>query len=58
MVVCSSLVAPEVRRLAAKGTQIIVDDRTLNRGSMKMLQQRLARLGPVAGTKETGRVRR
>jgi GntR family transcriptional regulator len=52
IVVCSSLVAKRIRRLAAKGTEIIVDDRTLDQGGLEMLRQRLAQL--AAGTEKRG----
>ncbi len=42
VVVCSSLVAKKVRTLAPKGTEILVDDRTLNKGGLEMLRERLA----------------
>lgn len=44
VVVCSSLVARKVRAVAPRGVEIIVDDRTLNKGGLEMLRQRLARL--------------
>lgn len=44
VVVCTSLVAKRVRTLAPKGVEIIVDDRTLNKGGLELLRQRLAQL--------------
>jgi hypothetical protein len=41
VVVCSSLAAEKIRSLAAQGTQIIVDDRRLDRSGIEMLRQRL-----------------
>ena len=55
VVVCSSLVAKKIRNLASKGTEIIVDDRTLDQGGLEMLRQRLAQL--ASGT-EGGKVKR
>ena len=52
VVVCSGLVASKIRGLAPKGTEIIVDDRTLDKGGLEMLRQRLARL--ATGEKERG----
>lgn len=51
VVVCSGLVASKIRTLAPRGTEIIVDDRTLDKGGLEMLRQRLARLaaGELAG---------
>ena len=44
VVVCSSLVAAKIRAVASRGTEIIVDDRTLDKGGLEMLRQRLAQL--------------
>lgn len=44
VVMCTSLVAKKVRAVAPKGVEIIVDDRTLNKGGLEMLRQRLAQL--------------
>ncbi len=44
VVVCSSLVAGKIRSLAPRGTEVIVDDRTLDKGGLEMLRQRLAQL--------------
>jgi len=44
VVVCSGLVANKIRALAPQGTEIIVDDRTLDKGGLEMLRQRLAQL--------------
>jgi len=52
VVVCSGLVASKIRGLAPKGTEIIVDDRTLDKGGLEMLRQRLARL--TTGERERG----
>jgi hypothetical protein len=52
VVVCSGLVASKIRGLAPKGTEIIVDDRTLDKGGLEMLRKRLARL--AVGEKEQG----
>jgi len=52
VVVCSGLVASKIRGLAPKGTEIIVDDRTLDKGGLEMLRQRLARL--ATAEKERG----
>lgn len=49
VVVCSGLVAGKIRALAPKGTEIIVDDRTLDKGGLEMLRQRLARLAAEGG---------
>lgn len=58
VVVCTGLVASKIRGLAPKGTEIIVDDRTLNKGGLEMLRQRLARLAAGAGERRTRRGRR
>jgi GntR family transcriptional regulator len=52
VVVCTSLVAKKIRNLAPRGTEIIVDDRTLNKGGLEMLRQRLAQL--VSGLENRG----
>jgi hypothetical protein len=52
VVVCSGLVASKIRGLAPKGTEIIVDDRTLDKGGLEMLRQRLARM--AVGERERG----
>jgi len=52
IVVCSSLVAKKIRNLAPKGMEIIVDDRTLDKGGLEMLRQRLAQL--AAGIENPG----
>jgi len=52
VVVCSGLVDGKVRALAPKGTEIIVDNRTLDKGGMEMLRQRLAQL--AAGVEKRG----
>jgi DNA-binding transcriptional regulator YhcF (GntR family) len=52
VVVCSGLVASKIRGLAPKGTEIIVDDRTLDKGGLEMLRQRLAHL--TVGGRERG----
>lgn len=52
VVVCTSLVAKKVRAVAPKGVEVIVDDRTLNRGGLEMLRQRLAQL--AAGIENRG----
>lgn len=44
VVVCSGLVAGKIRAMAPKGIEIIVDDRTLDKGGLEMLRHRLARL--------------
>ncbi len=58
VVVCSGLVAAKIRALASKGTEIIVDDRTLDKGGLEMLRQRLARLTPTQLAPEGRRGRR
>jgi DNA-binding transcriptional regulator YhcF (GntR family) len=55
VVVCSSLVAKKVRTVAPKGVEVIVDDRTLNKGGLEMLRQRLAQL--TAGIEDRGQGR-
>jgi GntR family transcriptional regulator len=52
VVVCSGLVDGKIRALAPKGTEIIVDNRTLDKGGMEMLRQRMAQL--VAGMENRG----
>jgi hypothetical protein len=56
-VVCSSLVAEKIRSLAPQGTQIVVDDRRLDRSGIEMLRQRLGALQATDGAqrKATGR---
>lgn len=51
VVVCSGLVASKIRALAPRGTEIIVDDRTLDKGGLEMLRQRLARLAAEEGSR-------
>ncbi len=58
VVVCSGLVASKIRGLAPKGTEIIVDDRTLDKGGLEMLRQRLARLTTGESTRREKRGRR
>jgi GntR family transcriptional regulator len=41
VVVCSSLVAGKIRAMAPRGTEIIVDDRRLDRAGIEMLRRRL-----------------
>ncbi|MBI4840225.1 MAG: GntR family transcriptional regulator, partial [candidate division NC10 bacterium] len=38
VVVCSGLVAAKIRAMAPRGTEIIVDDRTLDKGGLEMLR--------------------
>jgi len=52
VVVCSGVVASKIRAVAPKGTEIIVDDRTLDKGGLEMLRQRLAQL--TVGGRERG----
>jgi hypothetical protein len=52
LVVCSGLVAAKLRAMAPKGAEIIVDDRTLDKGGLEMLRQRLAQLAAGVGTRE------
>ncbi len=49
---CTSLVAKRVRTVASREVEIIVDDRTLNKGGLELLRQRLAQL--VSGTEHRG----
>ncbi len=42
VVVCSSLVAGKIRRLGRRGTEILVDDRRLDRAGIELLRRRLA----------------
>jgi len=58
VVVCSSLVAAKIRAVASRGTEIIVDDRTLDKGGLEMLRQRLARLTTRQSAQEARRGRR
>jgi len=58
VVVCSGLVAAKIRALASRGTEIIVDDRTLDKGGLEMLRQRLARLTAGRPAREARRGRR
>ncbi|HYL80239.1 MAG TPA: GntR family transcriptional regulator [Candidatus Acidoferrum sp.] len=58
VVVCSSLVARKVRAVASSKVDIIVDDRTLNKGGLEMLRQRLARLTAGLPAQETLRDKR
>jgi siroheme synthase len=44
VVVCTSLVAKEIRHLAPRETETIVDDSTLNKGGLEMLRQRPAQM--------------
>lgn len=44
VVVCSSLVAAEIRTMASPGTEILVEDRRLDQAGIEMLRQRLATL--------------
>ena len=43
-VVCSGLAANKARALASKGTEIVEDNRTLDKDGPEMLRQRLAQL--------------
>jgi hypothetical protein len=47
VVVCSSLVAGKIRGMAARGAEIIVDDRRLDRAGIEMLRRRIHDLEPV-----------
>jgi DNA-binding transcriptional regulator YhcF (GntR family) len=58
VVVCSGLVDGKVRALAPKGTEIIVDNRTLDKGGMEMLRQRLAQLAAGVENRRGQRGRR
>ncbi len=58
VVVCSGLVAPKIRAVAPKGTEIIVDDRTLDKGGLEMLRQRLAQLAVGGGGRRARHARR
>lgn len=49
VVVCSSLVAGKIRRLARRGTEILVDDRRLDRAGIELLRRRLAEWETRAG---------
>jgi DNA-binding transcriptional regulator YhcF (GntR family) len=52
VLVCSGMAEAAVRRLAPRGTEIIVDDRTLDKGGLEMLRgvvDRLQREGRGAG---------
>jgi hypothetical protein len=51
VVVCSGLVARKIRALPPKGAEIIVDDRTLDKGSLEMLRHRLAGGEPARRTR-------
>jgi len=44
VVVCSSLVAGKIRGMGPRGTEIIVDDRRLDRAGIEMLRRRLGEL--------------
>ncbi len=44
VVVLTSLVARRIRHLTPRETEVIVDDRTLNKGDLEMLRQRLAQM--------------
>jgi len=57
VVVCTSLVAKLLRRVAPRGVEIIVDDRTLNKGGLEMLRQRLAQLAAGIETRGAKRAR-
>ncbi|MFI5340438.1 MAG: GntR family transcriptional regulator [Candidatus Methylomirabilales bacterium] len=58
VVVCSGLVDGKIRALAPKGTEIIVDNRTLDKGGMEMLRQRLAQLAAGVENRGARRARR
>jgi hypothetical protein len=58
VVVCSGLVASKIRGLAPKGTEIIVDDRTLDKGGLEMLRKRLAQLSTSEKERGTRHARR
>jgi hypothetical protein len=58
VVVCSGLVASKIRGLAPRGTEIIVDDRTLDKGGLEMLRQRLAQLTVGDWERGAGRAKR
>lgn len=45
VVVCSSLVENQIRSLAPKGKEIIVDNKRIDRSGIEMLRSRLAELG-------------
>ncbi len=57
VVVCSSLAAEKIRGLAPQGTQIIVDDRRLDRSGIEMLRQRLGALAARDGGRRRAAVR-
>ncbi len=44
VVVCSSLIEESVRKLAAKGTEVLVDHNRLDRSGIEMLRSRLAEI--------------
>jgi hypothetical protein len=52
VVVCTGRVARRIRDAALRGTEIIVDDHTLNKGGLEMLRQRLVQL--ASGTEIRG----
>lgn len=54
VVVCSSLVAGKIRAMAGEGTEILVDDRRLDRAGVEMLRRRLADLQPDGGGRGPG----
>ncbi len=58
VVVCSGLVDGKIRALAPKETEIIVDNRTLDKGGMEMLRQRLAQLAAGVENRGARRARR
>jgi len=51
-------VASKIRGLAPKGTEIIVDDRTLDKGGLEMLRKRLAQLSTSEKERGTRHARR
>ena len=58
VVVCSSLVAAQIRTMAPRRTEILVDDRRLDQAGMELLRQRLETLPAGAGGRKTPRVSR
>ncbi len=55
VVVCSSLIEESVRRLAAKGTEILVDHNRLDRSGIEMLRTRLVEISSGAGGRKRPR---
>jgi DNA-binding transcriptional regulator YhcF (GntR family) len=58
VVVCSSLVAAQIRTMAPRRTEILVDDRRLDQAGIELLRQRLETLPAGAGSRKTPKVNR